>query len=58
VRGVLIGLVVGDIVGGILNIWATIQGLVNALAWSSTVLYVLFLLGALYFLFTGSRKPA
>ena len=58
VRGVLIAGVVGDVVGGIINIWATSQGLVNALAWGNTVLYVLFLLGALYFLFTGSRKPA
>ncbi len=36
-RGVLIGLVVVDVVGGIINIWATIQGTVNALGWSSTV---------------------
>ncbi len=57
-RGVLIGLVVLDVVGGILNIWGTIQGTVNALGWSSTVVYVVLLLGALYCLFTDSRKPA
>jgi len=57
-RGVLIGLVVVDVVGGIINIWATIQGLFNALAWGSTIVNVLLLLGALYFLFTGSRKAA
>jgi len=58
VRGVLIGGIVGDVVGGLVNIWGTIQGLMNGLAWSSTIIYALLLLGALYCLFTGSRKPA
>jgi hypothetical protein len=57
-RGVLIGAVVGDVAGVLVNILGTIQGTVNALGWSSTVVYVLLLLGALYCLFTGSRKPA
>lgn len=58
VRSVLIGFVVGDVLVTLVNIWATIQGLVNALAWGSTIVNVLLLLGALYFLFTGSRKAA
>jgi uncharacterized membrane protein YfcA len=58
VRGVLIGSVVGDAVGGLLSVWGISQGLVNAFGWTSVVIYVLLLLGALYFLSTGSRKPA
>ena len=58
VRGVLIGAVVGDILGGLVNIWGTMQGLMNGLAWSSTIVYALLLLGALYCLSTGSRKAA
>ena len=58
VRSVLIGFVVGVVLVTLVNIWATIQGLFNALAWGSTIVNVLLLLGALYFLFTGSRKAA
>jgi len=58
VRGVLIGSVVGDAVGGLLSVWAIVEGLVNAFGWTSVVIYVLLLLGGLYFLSTGSRKPA
>jgi uncharacterized membrane protein YfcA len=53
VRGVLIGSVVGDAVGGLLSVWGISQGLVNAFGWTSVIIYVLLLLGALYFL-----KPA
>ena len=58
VRGVLIGSVVGDAVGGLLSVWGISQGLVKAFGWTSVVIYVLLLLGGLYFLSTGSRKPA
>jgi hypothetical protein len=58
VRGVLIASVVGDVVGLLINLWATFQGLLNALAWTSTIVYVLLLAGSLYFLSTGSRKAA
>jgi len=58
VRGVLIGSVVGDAVGGLLSVWGISQGLVNAFGWTSVVIYVLLLLGALYFLSPGSRKRA
>ena len=57
-RGVLIGTAVGDLVGGIVNIWGTMQALTNGLAWGTTILYALLLLGALYCLYTGSRRPA
>jgi uncharacterized membrane protein YfcA len=58
VRAVLIGSVVGDVFGGLVNIWGTFRGLMNGLAWSTTILYVLLLLGALYCLYIGSQKPA
>ena len=58
VRAVLIGSVVGDVFGGLVNLWGTFRGVMNGLAWSTTILYVLLLLGALYCLYTGSRKPA
>jgi len=58
VRGVLIATVVADVVGLLLNLWATFEGLLNAVAWTSTIIYVLLLAGSLYFLVTGSRKAA
>lgn len=58
VRGVLIGSVVGYVVLLLVNLWGTMQGLLNALVWSSTIVLLLLLLGALYCLSTGSRKPA
>ena len=58
VRGVLIGTIVGLVVVTIASAWATIQGLQNTLSWSNPILGILLLLGALYCLFTGSRKPA
>lgn len=46
VRGVLIGELVGFVVGLFVNLYGTMQGLLNAMAWSSTVLYVLLIAGA------------
>ena len=45
VRGVLIANVVADIVGGLVNLSGTLQGLLNAMAWSSTIVYVLLVAG-------------
>ncbi len=53
----LIGQVVGDVGGGLLNIWTTIPGLLNSFAWSSTIVYAL-LPGARYCLSTGSSAFA
>jgi uncharacterized membrane protein YfcA len=58
VRGVLIGTVVGDAIGGLVIAWDTIQGTVNTLGWANVVLYALLVLGALYCLSMGSRKLA
>lgn len=57
VRGVLIGSAVGDAVLLLVNIWATTQGFLNELVWSTTIVTALLLFGALYCLFAGARKP-
>ena len=48
VRSVLIGALVGNVVGLLLALWGIKQGLVNAMGWSSVVVYVLLTAGALY----------
>jgi hypothetical protein len=48
VRGVLIGAVAGDAVIGLVNLWGTFRGLINALAWTSTLIIALLLIGAVY----------
>ena len=48
VRAVLIGGLVTDVVGLLLAFWGIKQGLVNAMGWSSVVVYVLLTAGALY----------
>jgi hypothetical protein len=58
VRGVLICSVAGLIVIITINIWGTVQGLLNSSAWGSTIVLALLLLGALYSLATGPRRMA
>lgn len=53
VRGVLIATVVGSVVGGGVNLLGTFQGLINGMAWSTTVIYALLIIGALYCLSAG-----
>ena len=53
VRAVVIATAVGCIVGGGVNLLGTFQGLMNGMAWSSTVIYALLLVGALYCISTG-----
>jgi hypothetical protein len=48
VRGVLYGLMIGDVAGLAVNSIGRAQGLLNSLAWSSTVVYVLLIIGAIY----------
>ncbi len=56
VRSVLIATVVGLAVNIIINVWATLEGWLNANAWGSTVVLALLLLGGAYQLFIGPRK--
>ena len=58
VRGVLIASVVGLAVNIAINVWATLQGWLNANAWGSTVVLALLLLGGAYQLSIGARKTA
>ena len=64
VRGVLIAGAVGDALGGGVNLLGTFQGLLNGMAWTSTIVYALFLIGAVYCLSAGAEasgiaaKPA
>jgi hypothetical protein len=58
VRGVLIGIAVGDVLLLLVNIWGTIRNLMNAFAWSSTILLVLLLIGALYCIVNPSNSRA
>jgi hypothetical protein len=41
--------------GGATFTWGVTKGLFNSLGWSSTILYVLLLAGALYCLYKGSQ---
>jgi hypothetical protein len=47
-RGILIANVIGDVFGGGVNLLGTFQGLLNGMAWTSTLIYLLLLVGALY----------
>jgi hypothetical protein len=58
VRAILIGLAVHSAFGAAIGLWAVIAKLQNAMAWSTVVIYVLLLLGAVYFLMSPSRQRA
>jgi hypothetical protein len=55
VRGVLIAGAVGDAIGGGVNLLGTFQGLLNPMAWTSTIVYAVFLIGAVYYLSLGAE---
>ena len=55
VRSILISVTAGDVLVGLVNIWGTIRGLMNGLAWSSTILLIVLIIGALYCLM---NRPA
>jgi hypothetical protein len=55
VRGVLIANVIADPVGGGVNLLGTFHGLLNDMAWTSTIIYAALLIGSLYCLLTGGR---
>jgi hypothetical protein len=57
-RGLLIGASVGNIVGVIVSLWATLTGVMNGGGWLFVVTYAVLLAGYLYFLITGSQKHA
>jgi len=56
VRGVLIGSAIGDVVGFVITGWGMMQGLLNATAWSSLVIYGALALGAIYLLLAAPQR--
>lgn len=55
-RAVLIGASVGNIVGIVISLWATLTGVMNGLGWLFVGTYAILLLGYAYSLYAGSRK--
>jgi hypothetical protein len=55
-RGLLIGASVGNIVGVIVSLWATLTSVMNGGGWLFVITYAVLLAGYLYFLITGSQK--
>jgi Na+-driven multidrug efflux pump len=58
VRGVLIALVATTVVGGLVAIGGVLSGAINALGWTSVLVYVLLLAGSLYCLSMGEARKA
>jgi hypothetical protein len=58
VRAVLIANAVGSVFGGGVNLLGTFSGLLNGMAWTSTLIYALLLIGAVYCLATGPQVSA
>ena len=54
-RGVLIASAVGDVIGLGVNLLGTFHGLLNGMAWTTTIVYAVFLIGCLYCLSTGGE---
>jgi uncharacterized membrane protein len=55
VRAVLIAIAVLNALNLLVNLWGTAQGLFNAMAWSTTIVNIIFLAGALYCLSVGAE---
>ena len=57
-RAILLAMFVGDGVGFVLALIAQIQGIQNAMGWSTVVIYLLLALGFGYFRFIAKETPA
>jgi FtsH-binding integral membrane protein len=55
-RAVLIGATVGNIVGVIVSLWATLTGVLNGAGWLFVVTYAVLLAGYAWSFYAGSRK--
>jgi hypothetical protein len=58
IRAVLIAIAVENTLNLLVNLWGTAQGLFNAMAWSTTIVSIIFLAGALYCLSTSRQRAA
>jgi hypothetical protein len=54
-RAALAANVVGNTVGFVVAILATVAGAMNAVGWSAVLIYAVFVLGALYYLVSGRQ---
>jgi hypothetical protein len=55
-RGLLIGATVGNVVGVLVSLWATLTGVMNGAGWLFVVTYAVLLAGYVYFLWTLTHK--
>jgi hypothetical protein len=51
-RGLLIGLSVGNALGVLVAIWGTVTRITNGMGWSTVVIFGVLLVGYVYYLFT------
>jgi hypothetical protein len=58
IRGLLIANAGGNIVGLVVSVTATLVGTMNGMGWSAVLIYLVLLLGYLYFLSVGARQTA
>jgi hypothetical protein len=58
IRGLLIGASVGNIVGLVVTVWATLTGVMNGAGWLFVLTYGLLLLGYAYSLWALMRKTS
>jgi hypothetical protein len=57
-RGLLIGATVGNVIGVIISLWATLTGVMNGAGWLFVVTYAVLLAGYVYFLWPLMHKAA
>jgi len=59
IRAMLVGSATGFGLGTLISLWGVMSGLMNAMGWSSVIVYLLLLAGAVYFLAPAHRlQPA
>lgn len=56
IRAILVGSAVGCVLGAAISLWGVMSGLTNAMGWTSVLVYVAMLAGALYHL-APARRP-
>jgi len=58
IRGLLIANAAGNVVGLVVSVAATLVETMNGMGWSAVLIYLVLLLGYLYFLSVGARQTA
>jgi hypothetical protein len=56
VRAVLIAVIILNGVGLLVTLWGKAEGLLNSTAWSSLIVYAIFLAGAVYCVSAGGKE--